>query len=204
MTTYKLTYFDMDAGRAEAIRIAFHVAGIAFEDNRISFQEFGADRLNYRFNAVPLLEIDGEQVSQSNALSRYIGKMSDLYPEDDLQALYCDEVMGALEDLYHHVGQTFGLEGEELEIARKKFVDGKLTTFLKGFDELLVRGGGEYFSSNQLTVADLKAFTLLKWLGSGMLDHVPVDIIQQVAPALVEYEKRISAEPRVVAYYATR
>jgi hypothetical protein len=41
MPTYKLTYFDYDGGRGEPIRIAFHAAGIAFEDERLSYQEFG-------------------------------------------------------------------------------------------------------------------------------------------------------------------
>lgn len=204
MTTYKLTYFDMDAGRAEAIRIAFHAAGIAFDDNRISFPEFGEMRTTARFNAVPILEIDGAQVSQSNALSRYVGKMAGLYPTDDLQALYCDEVMGALEDIYNHIGKTFGLEGDALELARKTLVDGWLTVFLKGLNELLTRGGGDFYADNQLTIADLKAFTLISWLGSGMLDHIPADIVQQVAPALLEHQKRVMAEPRVAAYYVTR
>ena len=58
MTSYKLTYFDIDGGRAEPIRIAFHAAGIDFEDIRLSFPEFGEMRKNTRFNAVPVLEID--------------------------------------------------------------------------------------------------------------------------------------------------
>ena len=88
MTNYKLTYFDFDGGRAEPLRIAFHAAGVEFEDDRISFPEFGEMRGNWRFNAVPVLEIDGTVVTQSNAMNRYVGKMGGLYPTDDLQALY--------------------------------------------------------------------------------------------------------------------
>ena len=31
---YKLTYFDIDGGRGEVLRIAFHAAKIEFEDHR--------------------------------------------------------------------------------------------------------------------------------------------------------------------------
>jgi len=51
MPQYKLSYFDIDGGRAEAIRIAFHAGGIDFEDHRISFPEFGEMRSEIRFNA---------------------------------------------------------------------------------------------------------------------------------------------------------
>ncbi|MCH8249303.1 MAG: glutathione S-transferase family protein [Proteobacteria bacterium] len=204
MSSYKLTYFDFDGGRAEPIRIAFHAAGIDFEDNRISFSEFGEMRRSTRFNSVPVLEIDGAEVAQSNALSRYVGKMAGLYPDDDLQALYCDEVLGALEDISHYIVQTFGLEDEELRLAREKLVDGWLSVYLRGLDELLARGGGEYFADNGLTVADLKAFVQTRSLRSGNLDYVPKDLVQQLAPGLVEHQERIESDPRVVAYYATR
>ena len=204
MSSYKLTYFDFDGGRAEPIRIAFHAAGIDFADYRISFPEFGEMRQSTRFNAVPVLEIDGAEVTQSNALSRYVGKMAGLYPEDDLQALYCDEVLGALEDLSHYIVQTFGLQGEELRLAREKLVDGWLSVYLQGLDELLARGGGEYFADNELTVADLKVFVQTRSLRSGNLDYVPTDLVQRLAPGLVEHQERIEGDPRVVAYYATR
>lgn len=204
MMNYKLTYFDLDGGRAEPIRIAFHAAGIDFEDNRISFAEFQEMRESARFRCVPVLEIDGAAVTQSNAISRYIGKMAGMYPEDDLQALYCDEAMGAVEDVSHSIVRTFGLEGEELRTAREKLVDGWLTTFVRGLNELLKRGGGEYFSDNKLTVADLKVLGLTRWLSSGMLDHVPTDLVQRLAPELIDHQKRVESDPRVVAYYASR
>lgn len=204
MSTYKLTYFDFDGGRAEPVRIAFHAAGIEFEDERWSFPDFQQRRESTRFNAVPVLEIDGKMITQSNALARYVGRMAGLYPDDAMQALYCDEVLGALEDMTHAIVRTFGLEGEALKAAREKLAAGWLTTYLQGLGELLERGGGEYFADNRLTVADLKSWVTIRWLTSGELEHIAEDLVQQNAPILVEHQARIAAEPVVSAYYASR
>lgn len=204
MTTYKLTYFDFPGGRGEPIRIAFHAAGIEIEDERLSFAEFMEMRKTTRFNSLPVLEIDGAAVTQSNAISRYIGKMAGLYPDDARQALYCDEVLGALEDINHYLVRTFGLEGDELKKARQKLADGWLTVYVKGLGQLLERGGGEYFSDSKLTIADLKAFVQIRHYRSGNLDHVPTDLVDSLAPGLVEHQARVESHPVVTAYYASR
>jgi len=204
MATYKLTYFDFDGGRGEPIRIAFHAAGIAFEDNRLSFAQFSEMRQGTRFNSLPVLEIDGVAVTQSNAICRYVGRLAGLYPADDRQALYCDEVLDAQEDLSHHIGPTFGLKGEELRLAREKLVQGWMSVYLRGLGQLLARGGGKYFADNRPTMADLKTFVQTRWLRSGTLDHVPTDLVQKLAPGLVEHQERVAKDPRVLAYYAAR
>lgn len=204
MANYKLTYFDFDGGRGEPIRIAFHAAGIEFEDHRISFPEFGEMRKNTRFNSVPVLHIDGAEVSQSNAILRYVGKVAGLYPTNELQALYCDEAMDALEDLSHYIVHTFGLEGDALKKARKKLVDGWLSVYVRGLGDLLTRGGGEFFADGKLTIADLKIFVQTRSLRAGRLDHVPPELVENLAPGLAEHQKRVESDPRVVAYYASR
>jgi len=201
VSNFKLTYFDFNGGRGEPARIAFHAAGVAFEDERISFDDFMKTRDSMRFRCAPVLQIDGVEVTQSNSMLRYVGKMAGLYPDDDLQALYCDEAMGAVEDLLHQVVHTFGLEGEELKAAREKLVDGWLTTYVSGLGELLERGGGVYFADGRVTVADLKVYVQIRSLRSGTLDHVPVDLVDRLAPGLVEHEKRIASDAIVTAYY---
>lgn len=204
MTDYKLTYFDFDGGRGEPIRITLHAAGIAFEDHRISFDEFMKARESMRFKCSPTLHMDGVEITQSNAMLRYFGKQAGLYPEDAVQALYCDEAMEAVEDLLHHIVATFGLEGEELKAAREKLVDGWFTTFVKGLDGLLQRGGGSYFADRRLTVADLKVYMQVRSLRSGTLDHVPADFVDELAPGLAEHADRVAGDPVVSAYYASR
>lgn len=203
MAKYKLTYFDIHGGRGEPIRIALHAAKQNFEDNRISFPEFGEMRKQFRFSAVPTLEIDGKLITQSNAISRYVGKLAGLYPDDPLQALYCDEALGAVEDLTHYYVQTFGLKGDELKQAREQLMNGRLTTFINGFAELLERGGGQYLADQQLTIADLKLFTQLRAFRSGAADHIPADFVDKLAPVFVDYQNRIEAEPVVANYYAS-
>lgn len=204
MTQYRLTYFDMDAGRAEPVRIAFHAAGIAFEDHRISFQEFHEMRSSIRFTCVPVLEIDGQPVTQSNAMCRYVGRMAGLYPEDPLQALYCDEALGAFEDITNHIGRTMRMQGDELREAREALAGGWLTVYLKGLEEILERGGGEYFADGRLTIADIRGCVQTRWLTSGALDHIPTDLVSRVAPGIAAHEKRIAASPIVSAYYESR
>ena len=112
--------------------------------------------------------------------------------------------MGALEDLTHYIVRTYGLPEKELQLAREKLVDGWMTIYLRGLDQLLVRGGGEYFADNQLTIADLRAFIQTRSLGSGILDYVPTDIVQRMAPGLFDHQERINSDSRIRGYYATR
>ncbi len=177
---------------------------MVFTDERVSFEQFAAAKDDYPFRCLPVVEIDGTPVTQSNALARYFGRKAGLYPEDPLQALYCDEVLDSLEDLTQRIGRTFGLEGDALKKAREDLVDGWLSISLAGIAKLLARGGGRYFAGDCLTVADLRAFLQLRSLRSGMLDHVPADIVERVAPELAGYCDRIASESVVRSYYESR
>ena len=127
-----------------------------------------------------------------------------LYPDDPLQAMYADEAMGAVEDMLHQLVTTFGLEGDELKAAREKLADGWLKVFVLGLGDILERGGNEYFADNRLTVADLKVYVQVRSLRSGTLDHVPTDLVDNLAPALVAHEERVHNDAVVTAYYESR
>ena len=204
MDAPKLTYFDFAGGRAEPARLAFHVGGIAFEDHRFAPAEFAEVRKTTPLNQVPTLQIGGEQVTQSDAITRYAGKLAGLYPEDPVQALYCDEVMSALEDVTIRIGNTFGLAGDALKSAREALAADLLPRYLRWLDSRLEAHGGEYLADRRLTIADLKAFVLLGWLGSGKLDHIPTDLVDTVAPKLASYVARIAAIPAIAAWYEVR
>ncbi len=202
MTTLKLTYFDFHGGRAEPVRLALHLGGIAFDDHRFAFADFPTVRQTAPLGQVPVLEVDGVAVTQSDALLRYAGKRADLYPTDAYQALLCDEVLAAAEDAGNKVGETFGLKGDALKEARQVLVDGPLTKYLAWLQAQLQAHGGVYFADGRLTIADLKVFVFVRSLNSGKLDHVPNDLVQRIAPALNAHGQRIAETPGVAQYYA--
>ena len=202
MNKLKLTYFDFSGGRAEPARLAMNIGGIPFEDDRFAASDFSEVRKMTPLNQVPTLHINDVQITQSDAITRYVGKLAGLYPEDDLQALLCDEVMGALEDINTKIGATFGLAGDELKTARDALATGALPQYLRWLQKQLENHGGQYLADNRLTIADLKAFVILRWLSSGKLDHIPSKLIETVAPKLNEYMNRVGTLPAIAQHYA--
>jgi len=105
-TKIKLSYFDFDGGRGEPARLAMRRAGIAFEDHRIPLTEWPTAKADFPYQQIPVMEVDGKVLSQSNAINRLVGKMADLYPQDNWQAAVCDEVMETVEDAIQLVVRT--------------------------------------------------------------------------------------------------
>ncbi|MFT5115603.1 MAG: glutathione S-transferase [Parasphingorhabdus sp.] len=204
MSNIKLTYFDIDGGRAEPLRLAFFIGGIDFEDHRISFSEFRDMRNDLPFRALPVLQTEHGQHTQSGAMSRYFGKQAGLYPEDPWQAFLCDEILEVIEDATHFAVQTFFLKGEELEKARARLVEDRFIPYLKTLSERLSAAGGIYFAGEQLSLADLKVFIWVRTLRKGTMDHVPTDLVEQHAPSIAEHCDRIGSLEKIAAYYAAR
>ena len=202
MSQLKLTYFDIHGGRAEPARLAMHIGNIAFEDYRFGFAEFAEVRKSTPLNQVPTLHVDGVQVTQSDAITRYVGQLAGLYPADPLQALLCDEVLGVVEDAYIKIGPTYSMTGDALKEARTALVNGPLTMYLTWMQSALQAHGGEYFADHRLTIADLKVFVFVRSLNSGRLDHIPTDLVEKIAPEVNAHTRRIAQVPQIAQYYA--
>ena len=176
MPKLKLSYFDFHGGRAEPIRLALAIGGIAFEDHRFTFPEFAEVRKTVPFGQVPVMHVD--------------------------QALLCDEVAYVVEEAGVKLGPSFSMKGDEQKAARVALVNSSMPVYLGWLQNQLLAHGGQYFADNRLTVADLKVFVDVRGLNSGRLDHVPTDLVEKVAPALNAHMQRIAQTPAVVAYYA--
>ncbi len=202
MTVLKLTYFDFHGGRAEPVRLAFHLGGVAFEDHRFAFPQFAEVRKQTPFGQVPVLSVDGKTISQSDAILRYAGKLAGLYPDDTVQALLCDEVNFVVEEHAIKMDPTYRLSGEEQKTARLALVNSSIPVLLHWLAQRLQEQGGQFFGGDKLNIADLKVFIYTSGLSSGRLDHIPTSIVSELAPTLAAHAERIAALPEVQAYYA--
>lgn len=96
---YKLTYFN-ERARGEPIRLIFVYAGVPFEDNRLTEKEFYSRKeskflasldkttsltyfLAFPNGQLPILEVDGELLSQSGAITRFVARKFGLGGHDD-------------------------------------------------------------------------------------------------------------------------
>lgn len=205
MPKLKLIYFDFHGGRGEPARLALHIGGVEFEDQRVVFADWPAVKPQMPYQALPVLEVDGKLLAQSNSINRFFGKLAGLYPGDPWQAGLCDEIMDAVEDSTQLLVATFSIESEnEKKAARQALVDGALRSSLEQLQTRLEQSGRKYFSDSRLTVADLKVFGWIKDLKSGNFDHIPTDLPDRVAPLLMEHFERVNTHPKIVEYYASR
>ena len=202
MAKLKLSYFDFHGGRGEPARLALSMGGIPYEDDRIPFADWAQRKEKMPFGALPVLEVDGQTIAQSNAINCYVGKLANLYPSDPWQAALCQEAMGAVEDILTKIAPTMFLPEEEKKAQRKALAEGPIPFYLTQLQQRLDAHGGRYFADDRLTVADLKVFTFTRQLKVGFLDYVPTDLADRIAPKLVEHYHRVRNEPRVTSYYA--
>jgi glutathione S-transferase len=190
-TKIKLSYFDFDGGRGEPARLAMRRAGIAFEDHRIPLTEWPTAKADFPYQQIPVMEVDGKVLSQSNAINRLVGKMADLYPQDNWQAAVCDEVMETVEDAIQLVVSTFYMPEDEKQRVRMELAAGPLPMFLSGLNATLLANGGEFFCDGRLTMADLKILMFTRTLTSGNLDYIPTSIVADHAADIVSHRERI-------------
>merc|ERR1719313_3169716 len=93
----KLTYFGLGI-RAEPMRMALWHGKMEYEDERLTFEEFGARKASLPGGQLPFMEHEGKVMNESMAMFRYIGKKTGLYPEDNYEAWSFDQVVDFLND----------------------------------------------------------------------------------------------------------
>lgn len=85
----KLTYFDV-RGRAEVIRLLLKETGTAYTEHRVSLEEWPTLKSTLAFGQLPLYEENGLVLNQSQAIYRHLGRLFNLYGDNEQERIPCD------------------------------------------------------------------------------------------------------------------
>lgn len=200
-----LTYFPI-GGRAEPIRLAFAAGNIPFTNKVLTFPEFNEAKPTFPLGQVPILDMDfGETkktLTQSTSILRYVGKLGGLYPTDDhVTAMEIDEITSILEDMRAPIATTVqgsvkSLLSDETEFTaeeklaiRKRWVEKSLPHYLGFIEKKLAASSSGWLVGDSLSIADLMLFCELTWFSSGVLDGIPVTVLEPYSGCTALMEK---------------
>ena len=177
---HSVTYFGF-RGRGEPIRVAFQLAGMEFDNKTVTGAEFGAAKADgsLPYGSLPVFTPAGSDVvyGQSNAILRYVGKLTGHYPEDPLEALLVDEVLDAVEETIGLLAPTFSMGDEEKIAARQALLEGAFGKKLAQINARFALNADSVYLGTSLTIAELKVSELVNWILSGNLDGIPAETI---------------------------
>eukprot|EP00600_Ochromonadales_sp_CCMP1393_P005463 CAMPEP_0174960940 /NCGR_PEP_ID=MMETSP0004_2-20121128/3968_1 /TAXON_ID=420556 /ORGANISM="Ochromonas sp., Strain CCMP1393" /LENGTH=224 /DNA_ID=CAMNT_0016209339 /DNA_START=35 /DNA_END=709 /DNA_ORIENTATION=- len=205
----KLYYWGIP-GRAESIRLTFHVGQVPFEDIVVKGPEYAdlKEKLTPTVPQInlPLLEVGDKYFSESKAIMRYAGAVNNLIPADPLGQLRVDEAICLTDDIINAFAPTFSIKDPEEKVKARLALcqgDGKLVQVMNKIDSYLkcncVDDG--FLCGPDLTVGDISMWCALNNLVCGFLDGIPLDFLDQF-PVISAYRKKVGTLPAVASRYA--
>lgn len=204
MPKLAVTYFDAP-GRAEPIRIALHLAGLAFEDRRLSFAQFQEKKASGGFplGSVPVLSIDDVDYPQTAAILRYVARIGNagLYPTDPHEALIVDAVLDSFNDTLAHALTPSLFErdiAKKLEM-RKAVVAGPMAIVYGFLEKTLTRSGGPFVVGAAMSIADLVIAQQVLQIRDGRLDGIGAAELEPY-PRIRALAEAYLADARIAAH----
>eukprot|EP01091_Cochliopodium_minus_P021194 TRINITY_DN95_c0_g1_i8.p1 TRINITY_DN95_c0_g1~~TRINITY_DN95_c0_g1_i8.p1 ORF type:complete len:225 (+),score=78.55 TRINITY_DN95_c0_g1_i8:62-676(+) len=192
-------------GLAEPIRLAFEIGGIEFEDERIEKEQFEKIKSTLPYGSLPYLTLgDGEIIAQSNAILRYVGRQTKLYPEDNLQATRIDELIDAVGDILPKIFPTVLEKDPEIKKQGIEKINNEVLPHWVNLIEKRIEkyGKGGYSVGDHLTIADLKLYMFFGGVLFGIippLREFSADSIKS-SPRLLEVINKVKDHPKVVEW----
>ncbi|MEM9442167.1 MAG: glutathione S-transferase family protein [Pseudomonadota bacterium] len=196
MALSKLTYFR-GRGRAETTRWMLAVTDTDFINVAIDTpEELAALRATGKlpFDQMPLLEIDGQNLSQSSAMTRYLARNHGLYGNNETDAMWCDLVAGVVADFAETAIQAPFKSSAAIAVAD---MEDRFAKFGPRFEARIAAQSSTFIASANMTFADVVLAEAL----SSYLEWCP-EILTDT-PHLERLYNNVISTPGVAAYLAS-
>tara|TARA_Y100001970_G_C13949684_1_gene707600 strand:+ start:125 stop:754 length:630 start_codon:yes stop_codon:yes gene_type:complete len=199
----KLIYPNIPFWRAEVSRLALFIGGIEFEDFRPSSKEIKKMKNDgiLPFGQFPILQVNGKTIAQTGAIARFCGKLSGLYPsENQFNAAKVDEVIDLATDITNQMKPALReIDPKLSKKMRRELAEIILPRWLGFLEKILEDNNTNFFVGNSLSIADLAAWRLCGWIAGGIVDGIPVNILENYA-RLNAHQNKIDNLPKIVEW----
>ena len=178
MPTYKLYYFN-SKGSAEPVRLIFAQAGVAYEDVRLTSEQWAEFKPRTPYGAMPVLEVDGKMLGGSQPIARYLTKQFGMAGEDDFSSAILDGAVDASNDIVVRLLSLFFEKDDERKAAMKKELEEKVAPRVLGGLEKLAAANNcadGWFYGPKMTYADIIFIHTMNWallVSPDILDNYP-------------------------------
>merc|ERR1711879_32984 len=176
MADIKLSYFNA-RGRAETARLILAHAGVRYIDQRLTGDQFASVKSRLPYGQLPSLKYDGEVICTSMAIARFLAGKFGLAGNTNLERAQADEIVDTINDIINKriVAMFETNEEKKLELMRDLMCE-FIPATLARLESRLQERGGQFFAGNNLSWADLHAFSFLDRMrldNAELLDDFP-------------------------------
>ncbi|KHJ90794.1 glutathione S-transferase protein [Oesophagostomum dentatum] len=158
MVHYKLTYFN-GRGLGECARQIFALADQKYEDVRMTQETFPALKPKLPFGQVPLLEEDGKELAQSNAINRYLARKFGFAGKTPFEEALVDSLADQFTDYRLEIKPysmvAYGFQKGDVEKLKKELVLPARDKFLGFITKFLKNNKSGFLVGDSVTWADL-------------------------------------------------
>jgi len=207
----KLIYFN-GKGRAEPARLILAHAGVDYEDHRIEFSDWPNLKPTLPFGQVPVLEVEGKTIAQSNAIYRFLARRYNLAGKSEFEEAEADMIVGVMGDAFDGFVACL-LEGKMKrndEVRQKMLIEEfktkTLPAHLDVMQKVLDEKKGKYLVGSDLTWADLVFICGLDMYvnGHGMMPEYENKNALKDYQTITEYKKNIENLPKIKEWIEKR
>ncbi|XP_052245096.1 glutathione S-transferase P-like [Dreissena polymorpha] len=191
MTEYTFYYFPV-RGRGEAIRMLWADVGASYEEINVAPSvEVWQQQWKHKmpFGQAPMVKHGDQELVQSNAILRYLGRKYDLYGDGPLEQYRMDMLTDHVEDIRSEYSRMIY---HNYDNGKDEYIKSIPTKFAP-VEKFLKSWGNEYIGK-KISFADYNLCDLLdihEVLSPGCLAQFP---------SLTAYHARVLARPHIQAY----
>lgn len=181
--------------------MVLEAAGQKYEDVRITFDKWPAEKPNTPYGQLPYAEINGKKYGQSVALAAYFAREYGLYGKSNLDGLRIDEVVNLCQDITDAVVKV-KFEKDEAKKAEltKKLSEDTGPKFLEIIQKLLQDNGNNgFFVGSKISLADIFFYCMVDFL----VAEKP-DLRDKYSAEVKKVRGSVEAHPFLKGYLARR